>query len=438
MGLYLLPGKFNISKEVQNNIYSDYNRFAIEGMPQNFEEYLLEKYKIDISSKYGQLDIKNPFGIASGQLSNSINQIENGIQDGIGFIVLKTVISEDGSGNSSMKDWKINEPKMVIEEIKSKRGELGYTTTWKGRGWHKSFDEYLQLMEKSVRLSKESAVPVIPSCKFNLPQSKDQNFNNEEYKYTMGKFLETWNTAMGNSSNSDSSSGSGMYLEKDFSPTLAGSSMSNMKETILWWLAEVPGKIREFSKNSKVFLGVKLMNATFEDEFQTEMLQTILNSKNSPDYLVCTNRLFDSEKVFEGKKGVAYGGYDLSDRNLKSLTTLRRLESSGKWKTKDVPISATGNICSGKMMLEYALRGCQNGQIHTYFQVPPENYMMKNGTRISKALLELIMNPETGLVPGLQYLYENGSLEKVKGMIRFQDVVSLWKHSNIITDGDED
>jgi dihydroorotate dehydrogenase len=432
MGLYLLPGKFNINKEFQNKVCGDYNRFAIEGVPQNFEEYILEKYKIDISSKYGELNIKNPFGIASGQLSNSINQIENGMKDGIGFIVLKTVIAEDGSGNSSMKDWKINEPKMVIEEIRSQRGELGYTTTWKGRGWHKSFDEYLELMEKSVRLSKESAVPVIPSCKFNLPQSKDQDFKNEEYKYTMGKFLEVWKSVMGSSSDGD------LYLEKDFSPTLAGSSMSKVKETILWWLEEVPGKIREFSKNSRVFLGVKLMNATFEDEFQTEMLQTILNSKNSPDYLICFNRLFDSEKVFEGKKGVAYGGYDLSDRNLKALITLRRLENSGKLKTRDIPISATGNICSGKMMLEYALRGCQNGQLHTYFQVSPENYRMKNGTRTSKALLELIMNPETGLVPGLQYLYENGSLEKVEGIIRFQDVVSLWKQSNKITDGDED
>lgn len=429
MGLYLLPSKFNTNKEFQNEIYKDYERFTIEGTPANIEEYILEKYKIDISSKYGKLPIKNPFGIASGQLSTNINQIENGIRYGIGFIVLKTVISEDGLGNSSMGEWKINEPKMVFEEIKSKRGESGFTTTWKGRGWHKSFEEYLEFMEKSLILSKESAVPVIPSCKFNLPHSREENFNDGEYKYTLGKLSKVWENVMGNNT---------MYLEKDFSPTLAGASMSKVKDTILWWLDEVPNKIREFSPNGKLFLGVKLMNATFEDDFQIEMFKTILNSKGSPDYLICLNRLFDSEKVFEGKKGVAYGGYDLSDRNLKQLKALRRLERKREIKAKGMPISATGNICSGKMMLEYALRGCQNGQVHTYFQIPAENYGMKKGSRISKALLELMLNPETGLVPGLQYLWESGGLEKVDGIIEFKNVVNLWKQSNIIIDGDED
>lgn len=429
MGLYLLPSKFNINKKFQSEISGDYERFTIEGIPQNIEEYILEKYKIDISSRYGELNIRNPFGIASGQLSTNINQIENGIKDGIGFIVLKTVISEDGLGNSSMKDWKINETKMVCEEIKSQRGELGYTITWKGRGWHKSFEEYLGLMKKSLILSKKSSVPVIPSCKFNLPESREQSFNNEEYRYTLEKFLKVWEDTMGSST---------MYLEKDFSPTLAGSSMSKVKDTILWWLNEVPSKIREFSPKGKVFLGVKLMNSTFDDEFQIEMFRTILNSKGSPDYLICLNRLFDSEKVFEGKKGVAYGGYDLSDRNLKLLKTLRRLELDGQIKGKEVPISATGNICSGKMMLEYALRGCQNGQVHTYFQIPAENYGMERGSRTSKALLELMLNPETGLVPGLQYLWESKMLEKTDGVIKFQDVVNLWKQLNIIIDGDED
>jgi len=428
MGVYLLPSKFNTNREFFNAISNDYERFSIEGVPENIESYILEKYKIDISSKYGELNIKNPFGIASGQLSTNIKQIENGIRDGIGFIVLKTVISEDGLGNSSMEDWKVDAPKMVIEEIKSQRGEIGYTTTWKGRGWHKNFAEYLEFMEKSLLLSKGSCVPVIPSCKFNLPESREQNFRDEEYRYTLGEFLKIWKGTIGSSN---------MYIEKDFSPTLAGSSMSKVKDTILRWLNDVPGKIREFSPDNKIFLGVKLMNTIFDDEFQIEMFKTILNSKGSPDYLVCSNRLFDSEKVFEGKKGVAYGGYDLSDRNLSVLSALRRLERSGEIKGKEVPISATGNICSGKMMLEYALRGCQNGQIHTYFQIPYENYKMRKGSRVAKAFLELMINPETGLVAGLQYLYEKGILKKQDGIIKFEEVVDIHRHQ-ILIDGDED
>ena len=43
-----------------------------------------------------------------------------------------------------------------------------------------------------------------------------------------------------------------------------------------------------------------------------------------PDFLIYANRLFDPQRVFEGSRGVAYGGPDLSDRNLRLLSSLRR------------------------------------------------------------------------------------------------------------------
>lgn len=427
---YDLLSKFKISSNLFKKIEKDYESFAEKGLPQNLEEYILQEYKIDISSKYGRVPIKNPFGIASGQLSTNLRQVESSIDQGIGFIVLKTVISQDEAGNSSMDAWKINEPKMIIEEIPSKRGEKGYTVTWKGRGWHKSFEDYLQFMNQSLYLGKENNVPIIPSCKFNLPSSKDESFNELEYDYTIKKLLEVWENNIKDYP---------MHLEKDFSPTLAGSDMSKNKETILWWLDKVPGMIKKFTEEEKLYLGIKLMNTTFEDEFQLELLKKMLITTNSyVDYLICFNRLFDYEKTFEGKKGVAYGGFDLSDRNLKLLTEVRTLEKSLAFKVKNIPISATGNIQSGKMMLEYALRGCENGQIHTYFQIPDDNYRMKKGHRVEKALHELIFNPETGLIAGLIYLYEKGLLEKHKEIVRFLDVINIYKQYEIFRNWDGD
>jgi dihydroorotate dehydrogenase len=425
---YNMLDTFNINSSFLEKIQKDYLRFAEEGMPDNVEDYILKEYKIDISSRYGELTIKNPFGIASGQLSTNLSQINSSIEQGIGFIVLKTVISQDEAGNSSMDAWKINEPKMVVEEILSNKGEKGYTVTWKGRGWHKSFDDYLEFMNQSLKAGESKGVQVIPSCKFNLPSSKEEEFNEAEYAYTLEKLMKVWTDNIGEYP---------MHLEKDFSPTLAGSDLSKKKETILWWLYKVPNIIKKFAQEGKLFLGIKLMNATFEDEFQLKLLKSMMGSKeNGVDYLICFNRLFDYDKVFEGKKGVAYGGFDLSDRNLMALTELRVLQQGEGLELKDIPISATGNVQSGKVMLEYALRGCENGQIHTYFQVPDSNYKMKKGNRVSKALYELIFNPETGLLAGMLYLNEKGLLDKQNNILKFSDVVQIYKKHKIFKNWD--
>ena len=51
------------------------------------------------------------------------------------------------------------------------------------------------------------------------------------------------------------------------------------------------------------------MNARFDDAFQGEMMA----AAGAADALVCFNRLWDAES------GVAYGGWDLSERNLRVL-----------------------------------------------------------------------------------------------------------------------
>ena len=60
-----------------------------------------------------------------------------------------------------------------------------------------------------------------------------------------------------------------------------------------------------------------LFNAMFDEGFQVEMLRLVnerCGDDGRPDFVIYANRLFDPEREFEGKRGVAYGGPDLSAR----------------------------------------------------------------------------------------------------------------------------
>ena len=82
----------------------------------------------------------------------------------------------------------------------------------------------------------------------------------------------------------------------------------------------MPDLIRDAAAPPGVVLGIKLMNARFDDAFQVEMIRrAITGPRTPPDFLVYANRLFDPEKEFEGKRGIAYGGPELSERNLRCL-----------------------------------------------------------------------------------------------------------------------
>ncbi len=410
--IYLLKDELNIDPAVKEKINSDYNKVQYEDV--GLEKYILEKYKLDVTGKYGDLIIKNPFGKASGQLSSNISQIKTDANDGLGFTVLKTVISQNEKAESSMEKWKVKAPKMVVEEIISKRGEKGYTVTWKGRGWDKSFEDYLQLVSDSFEVYKETDMPVIPSVQYHLPADGEE-FRESEYEFTTKALEKVWK---------DSNVDLPFIIEQDFSATL--SELENSQEEILRWLREVPKIIDKYIDTDNRLLGIKLFNPLHDDEFQVEMLNTLNeNSFKVVSTVTAFNRLFDLDRVFEGKKGIAYGGYDLSDRNLRVLSKFIEENKEKNF----IPISATGNINSGKMMVEYALRGATSGQMHTYFQLPNKNYKLEKGSRTKKALHELMFNPEEGLVATML------SLKNILGIkeevFRFLDISKLYKEVKI-------
>jgi hypothetical protein len=387
-----------LAPEEASAVATDYERFAERGLPAAPEEYVRGRYGLDLSSEYGGLPVKNPFGKGSGQLSLNAAQVRRDARAGLGFVVLKTFIAEDAAGAQSMSDWAIHETRMVVEPITGADGRRGWTVTWKGRGWYETFDAYLKFFADALRAGRECGMIVAPSCKYHLPAPGEREWKTGEYGYTTARLLDVWQ-AQGPPGP--------MPIEKDFSPTLAGSDRAAQVETVLRWLRAVSGLVRRGGAPRRVSVGLKLFNAVFEDSFQLEMLRAVNErcaGDERPDFLVYANRLFDPHREFDGVRGVAYGGPDLSARNLRVLARLRRLERAGQIEPCRLPLSATGNIESGRTACEYLLRGASSFQLHTYFQLPGSEFRMRRSGKIARALHELYFNPERGLIAWLLHL----------------------------------
>ena len=376
----------------------DFDRFKRE-LPRDFPAHVRETYRLDLTARYlGEL-VRHPIGKGSGQLSLSPGQLEDDAAAGLAFVVLKTVIAEDETGARAMAAWAIHETKMKVERraggtgTGTETGREGWTVTWKGRGWDRPFGDYLALVRAGRDLTRAGRLLVVPSVKYHLPRLTEP-FREGEYRYATTQLADAWREPP-------------LLVEKDFSPTLAGDALADDRAQILRWLREVPGRIRAASR-IPVRVAVKLMNARFEDAFQVEMM----NASTAADALVCFNRLFDAAR------GVAYGGWDLSDRNLRVLET--QLTSHASAGTPG--LTGTGNICSGRMILEYARRGCESVQLHTFFQLPLSEYAATHGSRVQRALHALVFHPRDGLIAVMLEREARGELERQGGELRFLDL----------------
>ncbi|SDE63297.1 Dihydroorotate dehydrogenase [Fontibacillus panacisegetis] len=416
----ILPITPVVSRLECSRIVHDYERFR-DGLPSEIESYLLESYGLDVSSRYGPRKITNPFGKASGQLSLNLHQVKADVNAGLGFVVLKTVIAENGYGQRSMEEWAIKETQMMISQIIGKEtGEVGWNVTWQGRGWYGSLEEYITFLSEALQLGKSSRTVIVPSCKFHLPGPEESHFHMDEYGYTIRRFNEAWKA---------SGMEDPLQLEKDFSPTLAGSDRARQQNTILRWLGEVVPCMRSALPAHDLRVGIKVMNTIFNDEFQIDALHTLMSGvRQRPDYIVYANRLYDHGRSFAGRIGAAYGGPDLSIRNLRILHELRRQEIEGELAYTVPILSGTGNIHSGKMALEYALRGVESMQMHTMFQKPLSAYSMRRGSKTERGLHDLYFHPETGLVAWMLHLRHAEEIVNGEGITTFQDIARWYRH----------
>ena len=374
----------------------DFERFG-SGLPREAAAHIREAYGIDLTARYLGTPIPHPIGKGSGQLSLNADQLEADRAAGLAFVILKTVIAEDPAGERTMGAWAVHETKMRVERRQAADGHEGWTVTWKGRGWDRSFDEYLALVRLAGDLTRAGELLAVPSVKYHLPRL-DEPFRDAEYRHTTGRLADAWGAGA-------------LPIEKDFSPTLAGDALADERVRILRWLREVPGRIRSAAGSAPVRLALKLMNARFDDAFQLEMMAAAA----AADALVCFNRLWDDAAR------VAYGGWDLSDRNLRVLQAARAAPAG----TADVGSPAlvgTGNVCSGRVILDYARAGCESVALHTYFQLPLGEYPATAGSRTERALHALLFHPVDGLVAGMLELERGGVLHRRGGELRFLDL----------------
>jgi hypothetical protein len=426
-----LPTTPAIGCDFVARVRRDYEQFATQGLPLRLDAYLLAEYGADVSTEYAGLPVRHPWGKASGQLSMNLRQVQEDLDAGLGFVVLKTVIAQDANGTQSMDAWAIREARMDVETILGQTGEPGWTVTWKGRGWWQSFDEYLDLVRQSQAEAAPRGTLIVPSCKYHLPGPDESEWRIGEYSETTRAILAAWLSGAGTRF-------AAMPLEKDFSPTLAGSDRAAARTRIVEWLQRVPALIRQAvdsdgsagpvagvecsepressirkPPSSMLRVGLKVFNAMFEDDFQLELLDAIhrVEAPDQTDFFIYGNRLFNPNREFAGHRGVAYGGPDLSDRNLRVMSAFAAAQTAARKQT--LPWSATGDISSGKMAIEYALQGATTFQLHTYFQLPLSEYSMKRGTRSQRALHELYFHPVRGYLVWLEHCRQAAGLARL-------------------------
>ncbi len=367
-------------------LVADFERFK-DGLPRDFPAYVRDAYHVDLTARYLGQTLPHPIGKGSGQLSLNERQLEEDRAAGLAFVVLKTLIAQDDAGVQSMAAWAIHETKMKVERRRVSGADRGWTVTWKGRGWDRSFDDYLDLVRAGRDLTRAGELLVIPSVKYHLPRL-GVPFVESEYRYTTTHLAEAWDEPP-------------LLLEKDFSPTLAGDSLAEDRAQILRWLREVPELIR-WASPIETRVSVKLMNARFEEGFQHEMMLAAA----AADAQVVFNRMFDPGQ------GVAYGGRDLLERNLRVLASFASHQS----------LCGTGGITSGRDILAYAQAGCEAVQLHTMFQLPLDEYAARDGSRTQRVLHQLVFHPDDGVIAELDRFERRGLVHRRGGELRFLDI----------------
>ena len=82
-----------------------------------------------------------------------------------------------------------------------------------------------------------------------------------------------------------------------------------------------------------------------------------------------------------------------------------------------------GRDFEGPEAIDAALRGCSSVQLHTFFQLPLEEYPATDGSRTQRALHALIFDPQDGLIAVMLEREAAGTLARRGGELHFLDLL---------------
>jgi hypothetical protein len=126
-------------------------------------------------------------------------------------------------------------------------------------------------------------------------------------------------------------------------------------------------------------------------------------------------------RLFDPVQGVAYGGRDLFDRNLRVLSSFAWLGPEPR--ARSLPgLCGTGGINSGRDVLAYAHAGCEAVQLHTMFQLPLDEYAAREGSRTQRVLHQLLFHPDDGMIAELGRFEARGLVHRRGGELHFLDI----------------
>ena len=160
-------------------------------------------------------------------------QVEEAADAGLGFVVLKTVIAQDAAGQQSMSAWAIKESQMVVEPIASPIDRRD------GLDGHLEGPGLVAVVRRLPRTGARALRDRPPTRDARRPVGEVPPPRARRRGLAGGGVSR--DDARRSSTPIDPADGERpMPLEKDFSPTLAGSDRAGQRAIVLEWLRRVP------------------------------------------------------------------------------------------------------------------------------------------------------------------------------------------------------
>lgn len=158
----IFPRKPELTTRQQERLERLHKRFQKESLPPDLGDIISERLSVDLHTSVGGVLIENPFVVASGDVSRTVQQVEKAVFAGWGAVVLKSAAAEDERKNCTFADRR-KPPVPVRSDYLSGDTHREYPRVrWDGSLDERALYEYLLF----ARQLQSLPAPIIPSFAF--------------------------------------------------------------------------------------------------------------------------------------------------------------------------------------------------------------------------------------------------------------------------------